>query len=661
MTPEQILALIASLSGEPDPAAFEQLRNGGADPDYPVAIIDCPRPVVPDEIEGETVICGTVTVPYDHRDPEGRTITIAFNLYKAESLSPAPDPVIYLHGGPGDGAVRSLGRTIELFQHLRGRRDIIAIDERGVDNSAPEMDCYDTFSAQLQTVLDMQSGATPPQWEDAFVEGCLAELDERGIDISLINTEQNAMDVPAVMSALGYDTYNIYGASYGTKLTQEVLRQNPPGIRSAVIDGNAPPWLPLYSMFWQAHSDAIRYSFGPCEADPVCAEAYPDIVDRTFQLFETLYDEPIQTSTGEEVTFFDAYAVIDQRGTYGGEFYGLTPWLPLMVSQLENGETEIIEQIIAGQLPPETDTPEAIRSSAAAAGLSAAEMAQVDAMLAAAEHINLAEDTVETAARALESARDGDSRGADLAEIFDDRLGAAVAALDTQEARIEAGQAYLNLRFEEPSTDLLVTLVETHLPTDAATELAAMARQLSPEGVDRVFELVEADNRAAYDTLEYQFQTFVYACQEDFSDGFNSRERMAELMEEDGSWGPNMRSVFVDYYGETFIDHCALFEKHPRENWTVPVSTDLPVLSMNGELDINTAASWGIMAVEDFSNAQVVIVPESAHGTMRYSQCARDIAVAFLDNPEEEVDTACIPGERAPVMLPDGTMHQLTQ
>ena len=93
MSPEQIVALIAALAAEPDPNAFASLKAGGANPDYPVTVTPCARPVAPTEIDGQTVICGTVEVPFDHRAPEGARINIAFNLYKAHSLSPQPDAV----------------------------------------------------------------------------------------------------------------------------------------------------------------------------------------------------------------------------------------------------------------------------------------------------------------------------------------------------------------------------------------------------------------------------------------------------------------------------------------------------------------------------------------------------------------------------------------
>jgi len=660
MTPEQILALIAALTAEPDPNAFAKLKAGGADPAYPVTISPCARPVAPTEIDGKTVICGTVKVPFDHRAPEGAKINIAFNLYKAHSLSPQPDPVIYLHGGPGSGTVSHVAKTVHYFEHLRGRRDIIAIDERGVDSSAPEMDCYSTLGAQLGPVVEKRAGADIPSLSVDFIKGCLAELEAKGIDYSLINTEQNAMDVPAVISALGYDSYNIYGVSYGTKLTMEILRQNPPGIRAAIIDGNAPPWLPLYSMFWQSHSTPIRKTLEPCERDPVCNAAYPDIINRTFALMEKLDSAPVEGPNGK-VGMEELFFTFDNRVDMTGKYIALSPYMPLLVDQLEKGDTTIYDRITSGELPPKPATADAnaARAAAQAAGLNADEMALVDAMLAASEHMRIATGTVESAAQALETDLDSDTRATDLAEIFDDKLAQAIKALDDREARLAAGRDYLDLRFIEPSVDPLVALANTHFDKETASAIVALARQLSPEEVVRVFELIRIDNQATVKEVEGDLQLMLYACQEDFANGWNSPEKFRELMVAEGSWGPVMQDIMVNWLAAYFVEPCALFEKHPRENWTTVGSSDRPVLSMNGELDTQTAAVWGALSIENYSNAQMVIVPESGHGTIQFSQCARDITAAFIEDPERELDTSCVAALRLPVMMPDGTMHPL--
>ena len=76
-------------------------------------------------------------------------------------------------------------------------------------------------------------------------------------------------------------------------------------------------------------------------------------------------------------------------------------------------------------------------------------------------------------------------------------------------------------------------------------------------------------------------------------------------------------------------------------------------------IDTRTAVTWGALAVRDYTNAIVVAVPESGHGTIRFSRCAKDITAAWIDDPAGGTDTSCVQGLRLPVTLPDGTMHPL--
>jgi hypothetical protein len=154
------------------------------------------------------------------------------------------------------------------------------------------------------------------------------------------------------------------------------------------------------------------------------------------------------------------------------------------------------------------------------------------------------------------------------------------------------------------------------------------------------------------------FQTYLYYCQEDFSDGWNTIEKFAQTLAAEGDFGPLFQAALVEGYGG-FFEACELFDKHPREGWTDIGSTDVPVLSMNGELDNQTAGIWGELAVQNFTNATLVLVPESGHGTIRFSQCAKDITAAYLEDPGADLDTSCVEDLRLPVMLPDGTMHPL--
>jgi pimeloyl-ACP methyl ester carboxylesterase len=85
-----------------------------------------------------------------------------------------------------------------------------------------------------------------------------------------------------------------------------------------------------------------------------------------------------------------------------------------------------------------------------------------------------------------------------------------------------------------------------------------------------------------------------------------------------------------------------------------PVTADIPTLVMQGALDTQTAPSWGPLLVSTLPRGQLAQLPESGHGTFIFSQCARDIGAAFLDNPEAAVDTSCTEHLVPAFLLPDG-------
>ena len=336
MTFSETLAFLAALiAPEPDSRHFAPLLDGGPVAETPITITPCRRPLAPTEIERQTVICGTVTVPEDHDAADGtNSVELSFAILRSHSTYPAEDPVAYLHGGPGMGNLHSgLAGLARIFDKFRTNRDVVIFDQRAAGISSSSVACQDALTANVVDIaLDRASLAE--QDEDAdfapttLLTGCLAELAENGTDISRYNTRQNALDVPVVMQALGYESWNLYGISYGTKLTLEVLRTAPEGTRSAVIDGVAPPIVKLYDTLALPFSEATQRLVDDCAADAACAAAYPDL-GRVISEVIALASEGKLTFDGETLppatplTFIAARNENPLKGS-------LTPYLPAM-------------------------------------------------------------------------------------------------------------------------------------------------------------------------------------------------------------------------------------------------------------------------------------------------------------------------------------------
>jgi pimeloyl-ACP methyl ester carboxylesterase len=132
------------------------------------------------------------------------------------------------------------------------------------------------------------------------------------------------------------------------------------------------------------------------------------------------------------------------------------------------------------------------------------------------------------------------------------------------------------------------------------------------------------------------FYLDVYACQEDVP--FNTLEGYQALTA--SLKYPHVGGL-SDPMAKAFFDGCAPIKPQPRDNWHVPVVSDIPTLSFGSTFDVQTPASWAKIAIEKLTNAQAFIIPEAGHGAVLYQPCVAEMGVAFIDNPRRRFDTSC--------------------
>ena len=95
--------------------------------------------LAPCVVAGIEARCGSLTVPENRKTPGGRTIRLNMVVLPARGQKPAPDPIFYLAGGPGQGAT-SLAPTGIVDLSLRDDRDLVFVDQRGTGGSNA-LDC----------------------------------------------------------------------------------------------------------------------------------------------------------------------------------------------------------------------------------------------------------------------------------------------------------------------------------------------------------------------------------------------------------------------------------------------------------------------------------------------------------------------------------------
>ena len=161
---------------------------------------------VPGAREGakESVRCGTYEVFENRAAQTGRRIRIKIVVFPATGPDRAPDPLVYIPGGPGSSATEDAPYVAQEWAKIRERRDLVFVDQRGTGGSNP-LNC-DFFNPS-----DIASyfGFYFPL-ED--VRRCREQLEPKA-DLKLYTTPVAMDDLDEVRAALGYERINISGGS----------------------------------------------------------------------------------------------------------------------------------------------------------------------------------------------------------------------------------------------------------------------------------------------------------------------------------------------------------------------------------------------------------------------------------------------------------------
>jgi pimeloyl-ACP methyl ester carboxylesterase len=261
--------------------------------------------------------------------------------------------------------------------------------------------------------------------QSAFFQTCAQELAAKGNDLTAYNTTQNALDVAALMQALGYAEYNIYGVSYGTTLGLEVMRSAPEGVRSVVLDSVSPPQARVYDENAKPEEESIQAVLDQCAADAACAAAYPDLEAVLFRVAEQLQKAPIPASRGRpEVTIMTLIELFANRNRFGA-LPNATRFIPLILTEWDRGDTTTWDLLSSGatNAPPTT----AQRVGAAARDLTADQRTLAGLLFEMAANEAREDQAQAAAAQALAESLKARATGAtDLVGRFGDLMQAAI-------------------------------------------------------------------------------------------------------------------------------------------------------------------------------------------------------------------------------------------
>ena len=292
------------------------------------------------------VTCGRLKLPENYDEPKGQSIEVAVMIVSPERKRDADNPVIFLSGGPGSPSLAHV-ETLVTNPAIRDvviDREWVFFDQRGGGRSLPSLFC-------------------PPE-DDYFkqVKKCRDRLIKEGVDLSQYNSVRISGDMEALRKALGVKQWNVWGASYGSRLAMTFARYYPTSTRTVLVDG---PYLPEDQERVEDLRGAevvVNKIFNKCANDSACSAKFPDLRNRFLAVLSKIRQQPIMV--GEE-RFDDqrvARFVVDSL--YGGASPTFETRIQRVIAYADaaakgDGNTMLqIERKMTDETPPRPSLPD---------------------------------------------------------------------------------------------------------------------------------------------------------------------------------------------------------------------------------------------------------------------------------------------------------------
>lgn len=338
-----LFAAPASATPPPPPAAVPRFEP-----------TPCPDTVDPTE----RIDCGVLVVPENRARKDSRDIRLPVMRLRSRAEHPAPDPVLFMPGGPGVSALERLrsGRKNPLLDE----RDMVAIEPRGGRMAQPALECPDINALKGEVAAGRLRGQKAREAMTEAARRCRATLTAAGVDLDGYTTSATADDIDALREALGYQTMNLQGLSYSTRLMLAVLRRHPAGVRSLILDSVLPPEVNYDEVAAMNVWRSLNLVFDGCAIDRECGAAHPDLRKRFNQLVAAADRKPLPLVLKESVT---KGRPVEVRGAQVVDaLYSALhdpqriPFLPRVISRAAAGDYSELTPLVEDSQGPSTMT-----------------------------------------------------------------------------------------------------------------------------------------------------------------------------------------------------------------------------------------------------------------------------------------------------------------
>jgi pimeloyl-ACP methyl ester carboxylesterase len=307
--------------------------------------------------------CGWLVVPESRDRPNGSTVRLAVEVFRAKEPDGTP-PRVILHGGPGgNGGIRRYSPGVAR-SGLTLHRDVVLYDQRSAGLSQPKL-CL-AYDKVAEVAYTLPEGAQRDERLNEARRACLAELDAKGIDRLAYDTAANTADLIDLRHALGYTSWDIYGPSYGARLAQEAMVRDGQAIRSVMLVSPVGRGILHQAEQPLSTQRAFERAFGACRQQPSCRKAFPKLEQDFYAALTALAKSPLAVSIarpdgGTDTAWLDGDGLLARLREGLKSREGLAR-IPLLVHEVRAGDRlRAAREILGEGSPPEFLADRALR------------------------------------------------------------------------------------------------------------------------------------------------------------------------------------------------------------------------------------------------------------------------------------------------------------
>ena len=296
---------------------------------------------------GETVSAykGWLEVPENRAKADSRLIKLEYIRFaKLPTAKQTSSPIIYLAGGPGgSGTTAAKYKRFPLFMAMREFGDVIAFDQRGVNDQ--DLRCRSKQNSNYQAVASDEEVINKTR---RALQDCLNIWQQQGIDIHGYTTVESAHDLDALRQHLNADKISLWGISYGSHLALAALKQMPQLIDKVVI--SSVEGLDHTIKLPARTDDYFTRLQSAINGSPALKTQYPDIKAMIRKVHQQLEKQPLMLNIekdGQEIIFAFQKRTIQTFASAMISDPDRALRLLGLYKALADGHTEVITQLMS--------------------------------------------------------------------------------------------------------------------------------------------------------------------------------------------------------------------------------------------------------------------------------------------------------------------------